>query len=120
MTVLDTSALIRFLTNDIPSKAKKVKDILDSEKVYIPDVVFPELEYVLLGRTYNSSKKKLLEAFQYLIFNKNIKTSKEVKMALLIYKDNNLDMADCIIIAHATKNQLLSFDKKMLKVARKK
>ena len=49
MIVLDTSSLIRFFTNDIPSKATLVKRVIENdEKKIVPDVCFPELEYVLI------------------------------------------------------------------------
>jgi len=58
MIVLDTSALIRFFTNDIPHQAEKVKKIIETGKrIKIPDVVFPEIEYVLLGKTSMFPKK---------------------------------------------------------------
>ena len=116
MIVLDTSALIRFFTNDVPLKAQKVKTLIENkEKLIIPDVVFPELEYVLLGKTYNASREKILTAFQYLSVQKNINISKEVKKAISLYKTSTLDIADCIIAASAYKQTLMSFDKKLKK-----
>jgi len=71
MIILGTSALVRFFTNDIPEKADKIKGIIDSSiKIFIPDVVFSELEYVLLGKTYESNRKKNLKAFKFLVTKK--------------------------------------------------
>src|SRR3989338_10556011 len=115
MTVLDTSALIRFFTNDIPEKASVVKKVIDSdEKVLIPDVVFPELEYVLLCEVYKSSRQKVLQAFHFLISRKNTKVSVGVSIAVDLYSKTNLDIADCIIAASAIGNELLSFDNKLI------
>ena len=117
MLILDTSALIRFFTNDIPVKAQKVKKVVQSkEKIKIPDVVFPELEYVLLGKSYNATKTKILKAFEFLALQKNIILTKEVRGAIEIYKETKLDIADCIIVASSLKNKLFSFDKQLLKV----
>lgn len=117
MLTLDTSALIRFFTNDIPVKAQKVKKVVQSkEKIKIPDVVFPELEYVLLGKSYNATKTKILKAFEFLALQKNIILTKEVRGAIEIYKATKLDIADCIIVASSLKNKLFSFDKQLLKV----
>ena len=117
MVTFDTSALIRFFTNDIPVKAQKVKKIIESkEKIIIPDVVFPELEYVLFGKSYNATRAKIIKAFQFLVTQRNIIVSKEVKKAIEIYKETKLDMADCIIVATSMENKLLSFDKKLLSV----
>lgn len=115
MVTLDTSALIRFFTNDIPSKARRVKEVLESEeKIVIPDVVFPELEYVLLSKSYNATRKKILKAFEFLANQRKISISGNVIKAVNLYKITNLDMADCIIIATSLDNKLLSFDKKLL------
>lgn len=115
MLIIDTSALIRYFTNDIPSKANEVKKLLESNnKIYIPDVVFPELEYVLLSKTYNTNRSKILKAFQFLITRKNIKVSPEVNKATEIYRSTKLDIADCIIAASSTKHKLFSYDKSLI------
>jgi predicted nucleic acid-binding protein len=117
MVTLDTSALIRFFTNDIPSKARKVKRLLEGgEKIVIPEVVFPELEYVLLGKSYNANRKKIYKAFQFLAINKKIVISDEVKRAIEIYAETKLDIADCIIASYALGNKLFSFDKDLLRI----
>ena len=87
MTVFDTSSLIRFFTNDIPEKAIVVKKVIDSdEKVLIPDVVFPALEYVLLGEVYKSSRQKVLQAFHFLISRKKFnKLEKLPPKAIVIF-----------------------------------
>src|SRR3989304_8991911 len=98
MVTFDTSALIRFFTNDIPPKANQVREIFESkEKITIPDVVFPELEYVLLGKSYNATRTKILKAFEFLATQKNVSVSPIIKKALDLYKKTSLDMADCII-----------------------
>jgi predicted nucleic-acid-binding protein len=113
MITLDTSALVRFFTNDIPGKARKVRSVIEKQKSEVPDVVFPELEYVLLGKTYNSTRENLVKAFEYLLDNKNVKVSREVRLGVHIYKKCNLDIADCIIVASAHRGDLLSFDNEM-------
>lgn len=114
MTVLDTSALVRFFTNDIPSQALKTKELIESKnRLFIPDVVFPELEYVLLGKTYNSTRDKVRVAFEFLSSRKNISISPQAKKAIEIYSQTSLDMADCIIAVSA-RGKLFGFDKKLL------
>ena len=116
MVVLDTSALVRFFTQDIKSKAKQVKLLIETEKIIlIPEVVFPELEYVLSGQ-YGQQKIILLEGFNFLINKKNIKTTLYVKKAIEIYEKTNLDIADCLILVRSIKGRLASFDREMLKI----
>lgn len=115
MIVVDTSALIRFFTNDDPTKALVVKELLDSpENIFVPDVVFPELEYVL-GDAYGAKRQDIEETFQFLISRPNSSVNSQVKMALEIFKQSKLDFADCLIVAQSTGKKLASFDKEMLK-----
>jgi predicted nucleic-acid-binding protein len=112
---VDTNSLIRFFTRDIEGKAQKVKKLLESQPdVFIPDVVFPELEYILL-KAYGINRKDLTLYYKFLISNNNIKTTPEVKKAVEIFQNSTLDMADCIIAAQSSKGLLASFDKDLLK-----
>lgn len=115
MIVLDTSSLLRFFTGDDPVKAEKVKQVLEKEKhIVVPEVVFQELAYVLRGN-YKADRKKITEAFQFLLSRPNIKLGLVIKKALEIFEDSSLDIADCLIAAHSLKGKLASFDKELLK-----
>ena len=114
--VLDTSTLIRFFTNDIPQKAEKVEKLIENEKyIVIPDVVFPELEYVLAS-AYILPRNKILDAYRFILSRENIKTFPYIKKAAELFGKTNLDMADCIIVAQSGKGKLASFDKELLEV----
>lgn len=116
MVVLDTSALVRFFTQDIKSKARQVRELLDSEReLVIPEAVFPELEYVL-GGYYDQPRKVLVRGFEFLTKKVNVVTGKEIKKAVEIYKNTGLDMADCLIAARSIGGKLASFDKGLLRV----
>ena len=60
----------------------------------------------------------VLKAFQFLSLKKNIKLSAEVLLGIEFYANSNLDIADCIIAATALNIKLISFDKKLLKLAK--
>lgn len=116
MTVLDTSALVRFFTNDDKAKAAKVKQILESnEKLVVPDVVLPEVEYVLT-KLYSTKKPQLIEIFHFLATHKHIKISPQAKVAINIFANSQLDMADSLILAVSLKGELLSFDQELIKM----
>ena len=116
MICLDTSSLIRFFTNDDSVKAKKVKELLEKENnIGIPEVVFPELEYVLKG-AYQTPRKKILEVFQFLISRSNCKLDSTVSPAVKLFENTNLDIADCLIVSHSLKGKLASFDRQMLAI----
>ncbi len=117
MIVLDTSSLIRFFTGDNKKKALRVKEVLEKNiEIYIPDVVFPELEYVLSGKVYGATRKDIIKAFEFLSSKKNITLSKEISIAIEIYKQTSLDIADCLIVAYGkTKGDIFTFDKQLKK-----
>lgn len=113
---LDTNILVRFFTNDDKEKARKARLLLEQEKeIVIADVVFPEIEYVL-SRLYQAKREKITEAFTFLVSRPNIVCSAYVRNAVELYSRTNLDMADCIIAAHARGATLASFDEELLDV----
>ena len=117
MTILDTNALIRFFTNDFPEKAIKVKKLIEEEKAIVaPDVVLAETEYVLTGKVYKLKREDVKKAFSFLGSCRSIKLSKEAREAIRIYNETSLDIADCLLVAHAKiRNcKLAGFDKKLL------
>ncbi len=117
MTVLDTSALIRYFARDDKVKAAKTKLLLETGKeLVIPDVVLPEIEYVLI-RLSNTKRAELIKAFRFLNSLDNISLTKEARNAISIFENSKLDMADCIIAAYSMKGSLASFDKNLLGIA---
>jgi predicted nucleic-acid-binding protein len=116
MTVLDTSALIRYFTRDNKVKAEKTKLLLETEKeLVIPDVVLPEIEYVLI-KTSKASRLELIKAFKLLTSLQNISLTKEARGAIITFEKTKLDMADCIIAAYSMKGSLASFDSRLLDI----
>lgn len=118
--ILDTNTLIRFFVGDEKKQVQQIRTLLHTaENVYIPDVVFPELEYVLIG-VYKASREELIVVFQFLIGQANIKTSTAVQKAVELFMSSSLDMADCIIAGSVeAENSLASFDKKLLRQAQR-
>ncbi|OGG19080.1 hypothetical protein A3D78_04345 [Candidatus Gottesmanbacteria bacterium RIFCSPHIGHO2_02_FULL_39_14] len=116
MIYLDTNVLIRFFTKDDLAKAKKVKELLEKEsEIFINDVVFPELDYVL-RKVYSRKRSDVAAAFRFLLSFRAIKCSKIIHKATYLYETSNLDMADCLIVAQSLKGKLASFDEKLLKI----
>ncbi len=116
MIVLDTSALIRYFAKDDKAKAQKTKLLLETgKKLVIPDVVLPEIEYVLV-KSSKAKRAELIKTFKFLNSLRNISLTKEARGAIAIFKNSKLDMADCIIAAHSMKGFLASFDSNLLEV----
>jgi predicted nucleic-acid-binding protein len=123
MIILDTNSLIRFFTDDLPKEAARVEKLLKSEKnLTVPCVVLPEIEYVLMYNYY-CKRPDIIQAYEFLLKQPNIHLSKEAQTAISLFIRENLDMADCLIIAEALCNQpyqkIASFDKKMNRIFKK-
>jgi predicted nucleic-acid-binding protein len=116
LIAIDTSALVRFFTNDNPKKASLVEKLFKHEKdIFIPDVVFPEMEYILIQK-YNFPREKLLNIYIFLSSRDNIHVTKEAREAIAIFENSKIDMADCIIAAYSMKGSLASFDRSLLAI----
>ncbi len=116
LIIVDTSALVRFFTDDTPQKASLVEKLFKAEKdIFIPDVVFPELEYILIQK-YNFPREKLLHIYTFLSSRDNIHIMNESKNAIAMFEKTKLDMADCIIAAYSMKGSLASFDNGLLDI----
>lgn len=117
MIVLDTSTLIRYFARDDKVKAEKTKLLLETEKeLVIPDVVLPEIEYVLI-KSSKAKRNELIKAFRFLTSLRNISLTKEAREAITIFENTKLDMADCIIASYSMKGSLASFDNGLLSIA---
>ena len=116
MIVLDTSALIRYFARDDKVKAEKTKLLLKTQKeLIVPDVVLPEIEYVLV-KSSKAKRAELIKAFRFLNSLRNISLTKEAREAITIFENSKLDMADCIVAAYSMKGSLASFDRNLLEV----
>ena len=115
MIILDTNALIRFFTKDDEAKAKKVKDLLESdEELLLIDAVLLELVFTLI-KFYKLPKIQLLEIIKYLLSRSNIKVNPQIRKAVKMYGEKNMSIADCLVVAYGEGNKIASFDAKLLK-----
>ena len=118
MTILDTSALVRFFAKDDPAKAEKVKILLTSEEdLYLPDAVFVELQYVLL-KVYKTSREDIVRAFRFLVAVSHLRVTAQARDAVELFGRSTLSFADCLVGMHAQGNKLASFDEKLIKTAK--
>lgn len=115
MTIVDTSALVRFFVKDYPAKAAKVKELLESdEELCIPEAVFVELGFVL-GRLYRVSRRDLGEIFNFLASRRSTKVTPDTIEAVALFGKSNLSLADCLVTVAVKGGKLASFDEQLLK-----
>ena len=116
----DTNIFIRFFADDMPEQTRISKRILnglleDKYELYLCDLVFAEIVYVLESY-YKLEKKDILEKmFAILKFKNLLVENKSIIIeALDIYHDKNIDFTDAYMACHARKagcNKIFSFDK---------
>lgn len=115
MIYIDTNSFIRLLTNDKPLKAQKVVRLLKSGlPIFVNEVVFPEIEYVL-SKVYKAPRKKIIASYKFIASVSSVKIRKVIRKAITMYEKTHLDMADCIIVSESLKGELASFDEDLLK-----
>lgn len=115
MTILDTNPIIRYFRDDVPEQRKRVEQLFNSkEELFIPDVVFGELEYVF-QKQYSISKEQFLQIAQFLLSLPQVQVSLQMGRALQLYEGVSLSIVDCIVIEQARGQKLASFDRKLLR-----
>ena len=73
MIALDTSALVRYLTNDDPAVAARVASIVDDvESVQVSPAVLIETVHVLRGRPYTIENPVLADTLVELLAHENV------------------------------------------------
>ena len=121
----DTNIFIRFFADDMPEQTKISKKILkglleDKYELYVCNLVFAEIVYVLESY-YKLDKKDILDKmFAILKFKNLVVENKSIIIeALEIYNEKNIDFTDAYMACHARKagcNRLFSFDKDFTKI----
>ncbi len=97
---IDTNIFIRFLTGDVPKKAKRAKKIIErlekgEIKAEISDLVVAELVWVLES-FYNLPPKKVAEKVSYIVSLQGIKMlNKKLTLDSLVdYVNKKVDFVD--------------------------
>ena len=124
MKAVDTNILVRFLTQDDPSLAKRVSHVLDraerdGEPLYVPQAVILELLWVL-GSHYRYSRDDVLDALAHLLEMSVLEfESRSLLIAWLqIARVTKMDYADILIALQARERgceATLTFDRKAAK-----
>lgn len=119
--LLDVNIILRFLVNDDPKKADKVKKILQGSKPknILPDVVLAEIVWVL-SSYYGQPKSSVIEKMRALIHLDSI----ECNLALLdstftFWEYHNISFIDAYLLAKSQLEDLTlySYDKKLTKIS---
>ncbi len=122
--VIDTNILVRYLTNDDPSKAKAVDSLLNKAlkgelKILIPSIVIAELVWVLES-FYEMRANEIAELIEAVLNTPGVEVADKstIISALKHYRAKNMDFIDAWIIEFAKNsdvNTIYTFDKRHFK-----
>lgn len=120
---VDTNALLDYCLKRQPG-FKKIQQLIRSclnkkSKIFIPDIVFPEVEWVL--RSYYKQSKDFIIDFLgelLLLEEANAENKLDLEIALNIFKSTNIKFTDAIILAQIFRikpDEFLTFDEDLQK-----
>ena len=123
MKIIDANIVLRYLLRDNIEQHKKAVVIIESNRLFIPNEIAAEIVYVL-ERVYEIPKKEIKEVLTLLFTKENFEfIDKDVILfALRYYAEYNLDYADALLVSYIKihKAEVLTFDKKLIKIIDKK
>jgi predicted nucleic-acid-binding protein len=111
--ILDTNAVLRFITGDNAEKCRKVSDLIDTNDCIVPIEVIAEAVYNL-EKFYMHPRhliadeiKDLIAIKENLVFEENV-----IRYGCNTFASTSLDFIDCILVAYANVkgNPVFSFD----------
>ncbi len=122
--VIDTNLLVRYLTEDDPSKAHDVKRLLlkaaqGEVRLLIPSVVIAELVWVLQS-FYKLERSEIVPLLNAILHTHGVEVSEKlvVSEAITLYRDGTIDFIDAWIISFAKTagvRVVYTFDRKHFK-----
>ncbi len=122
--VIDTNLLVRYLTEDDPSKANEVKRLLlkaseGEVRLIIPSVVIAELVWVLQS-FYKLDRSEIVPLLNAILQTHGVEVSDKPILAgaIALYRDGTIDFIDAWIVAYANAagvRDIYTFDRKHFK-----
>ncbi len=120
--ILDTNIIIRFLTQDSPQlsqQAEKIFSQAEAHQLEIPDFILTEIVWVLLS-FYELKKEEVIQKLEAILAFSKFKLNRKIlRIALDIYRNENISFVDTLLIAKGKANnqKVVSFDKRVNKLS---
>ena len=119
MIRVDANYIIRYLVNDNEKMAEIAEETLMNEEVFVSHEVLAEVVYVL-GGVYDIPKKEISLKLIALLGQKNVNSLDNVAIeALMVFVDKNIDFVDALLCVYSKRDEIRTFDKKLLKCIKK-
>jgi predicted nucleic-acid-binding protein len=119
MKIVDANIILKYLLNDAEELAAKATDIIENNKVLVPNEVIAEIVYVLekVYKVKNDEiSRTLKELFQY--DNLKVDDLEVIETALELYGSRRFDFVDTLLYAYnrVRSYEVCTFDKKLYKL----
>ena len=98
MIGIDTNVLVRYYVDDDGPQHRKAINFIDSNDIFLNNIVILETFWVL-SQVYRQSSEKICEIIDHLrrLSNVQFESESSVALALIEYRDNGCDFADAFI-----------------------
>ena len=116
--ILDTNAILRFITGDNIEKCQRVSGVLDKSDCIVPVEVIAEAVYNL-DKCYKHSRQLIAaEIKDFIAIKENLVIEENVvRYGCNIFASTSLDFIDCLLVGYANVkgNPVFSFDDGLIK-----
>ena len=119
MIAVDTNILVRLLTKDDLSQAKRAAKVMESDDIFIPKTVILETEWVL-RHAYGIDNGAIMKGFQKMMGLPNVRVEdQQAVFQAISWHESGLDFADALHLAASMKaDKFVTFDNAFIKKAR--
>lgn len=119
MIAVDTNIVVRLLTQDDELQYQKSLELFQHPKIFIPDTVILETEWVLRF-AYQFKPNQVCSALRKLLGLPNVYLTNAMLIhQALLWHENGLDFADAFHLAQSqNSDKFYTFDEKFIKNAR--
>ncbi len=117
-TILDDSAILRYLLADHTRQAQQVADIVRTGDAYVhPEMITRAA--VVLRDVYRVPRSMIARVLDWMLDEVNAAEKDEIRLALRYYGTTAMDFTDCMALARnvLSGHKVLSFNKALLKKA---
>jgi predicted nucleic-acid-binding protein len=111
--ILDTNAVLRFITGDNEEESRTVSDLLNTNDCIIPIEVIAEAVYNLAKKYHHSRQEIADEIKDFIGIQEDLALEENaVRFGCNLFATTNLDFVDCLLVGYAKTNgnSIFTFD----------
>ncbi len=119
MVAADTNIVLRFILKDDPIQSPLARDLIASNKIFVPVTVMLEAEWAL-RRVYKLPKSDVVSALTAILETETIQVDQaDLVLAALELTERGVDFADALHLASSAQcDWFATFDKDFVKFAK--